>query len=112
MRRTPLACLRFGLSKLETKGGVNGVRLTRVVGRAFGLANTVVESVALDSDTGDVVISARPKAGAGGRCGRCQRRCSSFDQGSGRRRWRAADLGRLRCFVEAAAPRVRCPKHG
>jgi transposase len=107
-----LACLRFGLSKLETKGGVNGVRLTRVLGRALGLVDTVVESTFLDLDGAGVIVSVRPKAGAAGRCGHCRRRCQGYDRGSGRRRWRAPDLGQLQCWVEAEAPRVRCSEHG
>jgi transposase len=34
------------------------------------------------------------------------------DAGSGRRRWRALDLGTVRAVPEADAPRVRCPDHG
>src|SRR5664280_909814 len=30
----------------------------------------------------------------------------------GRRRWRTLDLGLIRAFLEADAPRVRCPEHG
>ena len=70
-----MACLRFGLSKLETEGGVNGVRLTRIFGRALGLVDTVVESAFLDWGSGDLVIRVRPKAGSARRCGRCRRRC-------------------------------------
>jgi transposase len=100
------------LSKLETGGGGNGVRLTRVFREALGLVDTVVESAFLDFAADDLIIAVRPRAGAAGRCGQCGRRCPSYDQGSGRRRWRAPDLGRLRCFVEADAPRVTCPEHG
>ena len=35
-----------------------------------------------------------------------------FDQGDGRRRWRALDLGTTLAFVEAEAPRVTCRRHG
>src|SRR4029453_15011051 len=38
--------------------------------------------------------------------------CRGFDRGEGRRRWRALDVGLLKAFVEADAPRVRCPAHG
>ena len=54
-------------------------------------------------------------ARAGGerrRCGVCRRRCPGYDEGEGRRRWRALDLGTTRCYLEAEAPRVRCPQHG
>lgn len=35
-----------------------------------------------------------------------------YDRGEGRRRWRHLDLGVVRSFIEAEAPRVRCPEHG
>jgi transposase len=35
-----------------------------------------------------------------------------YDQGEGRRRWRALDLGAVQAFVEADSPRVRCVDHG
>ena len=47
-----------------------------------------------------------------GRCSRCMRRCPQYDKGSGRRRWRTLDLGSIRAFVEADAPRLSCPGHG
>src|SRR6266567_4333369 len=43
----------------------------------------------------------------------CRRaRCGGYDQGEGRRGWRALDLGTVRAFLEADAPRVCCPEHG
>jgi len=59
-----------------------------------------------------VIVSARPNAKARGRCGRCQRRSPGYDQGDGRRRWRALDAGITKVFIEADAPRVRCREHG
>jgi transposase len=32
--------------------------------------------------------------------------------GEGRRKWRALDLGEIRSFLEADAPRVNCREHG
>ena len=56
------------------------------------------------------------RSGFGGgqrrRCGVCGRRCSFYDRGEGRRRWRALDLGTTMAFVEAEAPRVSCREHG
>ncbi len=54
----------------------------------------------------------RPRKGAKRRCGRCGKRCPGYDQGEGRRRWRALDLGTIRAFLEADSPRVRCAEHG
>ena len=80
--------------------------------RACGLARTVVEGVRVDDADGSIVVSVRPTARARGRCGRCGRRSPGYDQGEGRRRWRALDAGTTKVFLEADAPRVRCRTHG
>jgi transposase len=60
----------------------------------------------------------RPKRPKVQRCGRCQRVCPREDAGEGRghtpgrRRWRSLDLGTVKVFLEADAPRVRCSEHG
>src|SRR5664279_2715511 len=59
-----------------------------------------------------LVVSVRPRKATKRRCGRCGKRCPGYDQGEGRRRWRTLDLGLIRAFLEADAPRVRCPEHG
>ena len=58
------------------------------------------------------MVSVRPRARERDRCPPCRRRCPGYDQGEGRRRWRALDLGTTFCFLEAWAPRVRCRRHG
>jgi transposase len=76
---------------------------------------TVIEEIEFDDDgtDGEVVVAhVRPRRGARGRCGRCGRKAPSYDRGEGRRRWRALDLGTVRVWLEAAAPRVECPTHG
>ena len=78
----------------------------------LGLENAVVEGVEFDEDGGVLVASVRPSNGKRNRCGQCPRRCPSYDAGSGRRRWRALDLGSVQVFVEADAPRVTCRDHG
>jgi transposase len=78
----------------------------------LGLVKVVVEDVCFDEDDECVVVSVRPRKGAKRRCGRCGKRCSGYDQGEGRRRWRALDLGTIRAFLEADSPRVRCAEHG
>jgi len=88
------------------------VRNTRVWQRACGLTRTVVETIDFDDLAEAVVDHVRPNAKARGRCGRCDRRSPGYDQGEGRRRWRALDLGTTTVFLEAAAPRVRCREHG
>ncbi|MCA1681210.1 MAG: ISL3 family transposase [Actinobacteria bacterium] len=63
-------------------------------------------------DEGEVVAAVRPVWSERDRCGVCRRRCPGADQGEGRRRWRALDLGTTFAYVEADAPRVTCRRHG
>jgi transposase len=88
------------------------VRNKSVWERACGLTRSVVEEVRFDDAARAVVVSVRPVAKARGRCGRCCRRAPRYDNGEGRRRWRALDLGTTKVFLEADAPRVRCRNHG
>src|SRR5262249_26679565 len=81
----------------------------------LGLKRMGVERVELVEDgaaDAAVVVHLRPGRGARGRCGVCRRRCPGYDAGSGRRRWRSLDIGIVRVFVEADAPRVSCAEHG
>ena len=80
----------------------------------LGVEGAVVKDVRLEQQQGAevLVVTVRPGWKQRGRCGLCRRRCPGFDQGGGLRRWRALDLGTLRAYVEAAAPRVACPEHG
>lgn len=87
------------------------MRGTRVWARLLGLARAVVEDVWI-GDEGEIVVAARPGWRERDRCGVCRRRSPGFDQGDGRRRWRALDLGTTLAFVEADAPRVTCRRHG
>jgi transposase len=80
--------------------------------RLLGLGRSVVESVEFDEDADAVIVSARPRKGVTRRCPHCGRRCPRYDSGAGVRRWRAMDLGEVRAFVQADAPRVRCAEHG
>jgi transposase len=73
---------------------------------------TVIEDVEFDEEADAVVAQVRPRRAKKQRCGRCGRRAPGYDQGEGRRRWRALDLGEVRSFVEADAPRVNCSEHG
>jgi transposase len=72
----------------------------------------VVERVVFDEAADEIVVSARPFRSAPLRCGRCGESAPGYDQGVGRRRWRAWDAGPVKVFIEAAAPRVNCPTHG
>ena len=91
------------------------MRGSRVWARMLGCERAVIEdAVWEEGDDGQVsvVVHLRPRARDAGRCGICGRRCPRYDGGSGRRRWRALDLGTVRAVLEAGAPRVRCREHG
>ena len=88
------------------------MRNNRIWARILGVENTVVEAVEFDDDEGCVVVSVRPRSRARSRCGMCQRRCPGYDNGPGRRRWRALDAGLASVFIEAQTPRVSCRVHG
>ena len=87
------------------------MRKKMVWARLLGLGAAVVEDVYC-GDQGEVVVAARPRSAERDRCGVCRRCCPGFDLGEGVRRWRALDLGSTLAYVEAWAPRVRCPEHG
>jgi transposase len=74
--------------------------------------STVIDWVEYEDESESIVVSVRPRGGARQRCGLCQRRCPRYDHGEGRRRWRGPDLGLVRSFLEADAPRVNCAEHG
>lgn len=88
------------------------MRSARLWARLLGVERTVVEGVEFDEELGALVVAVRPVRGERRRCGICRRRCPGYDEGEGRRRWRALDLGTTRCYLEAEAPRVRCRRHG
>jgi transposase len=73
---------------------------------------TVIEVIDFDEEAETVVVHVRPRRSTKRRCGRCGTRAPGYDQGEGRRNWRAVDLGTLRCFLQADAPRVNCYTHG
>ena len=81
-------------------------------GALLGVEKTVIEALEYDEDAEVVVAHVRPSSRARGRCGVCRRRAAGYDAGSGRRRWRALDLGTVRAVLEADAPRVSCRVHG
>lgn len=89
------------------------MRDARVWKRLLGVeSGVVIEAVELDGFEDAVVARVRPRKRARGRCGRCGARCPRYDRGEGVRRWRGLDLGTVRVFLEAEAPRVACPTHG
>lgn len=89
---------------------------SRLWAELLGCENTVIEDVQWQEAGGGagpvLVAHVRPCRRVMRRCGRCGRACPGYDRGRGRRRWRALDLGTVRAYLEAGAPRVACPVDG
>jgi transposase len=95
------------------------VRSSRLWAKLLGCENTVIEDMEWqEEDGGDggpalrLVVHVRPQKRFAQRCGICGKKRPRYDHGQGRRRWRALDLGTIRAYLEAPAPRVSCPEHG
>ena len=91
------------------------MRKTKLWKKLLHVEHVVLEDADVESAPGGaevVVVGLRPDRGHRLRCPVCGRRARFYDSGEGRRRWRALDVGVMQCFVEAEAPRIRCPRHG
>lgn len=92
------------------------MRKSKLWKKLLGVDHLVFEDGDLDTTSpgGEevLVFRVRPDHRHRCRCSRCGRRAGFYDAGEGRRRWRALDLGAMRCYLEADAPRVACPEHG
>lgn len=86
--------------------------INKIWRKLLGVERIVVEGWEFDETQAAVVVSVRPMGRGRRRCSQCARRCAGYDRGAGRRRWRGLDLGTVKVFLEAEAPRVSCPEHG
>ncbi|MEH3078827.1 MAG: ISL3 family transposase [Quadrisphaera sp.] len=91
------------------------MRRPSVWAQLVGASGAVVEGVDIEEDDDGaplVVVRAHVAKRHRNRCGICAAKCPGYDAGSGRRRWRALDLGTTAAVIEAAAARVSCRVHG
>ena len=80
-----------------------------------GVKRMVVENVEIENPETNptIIISVRPAKRDTCRCGICGKKCSRYDKGNGRRRWRAMDIGNsCKVYLESDSPRVWCREHG
>ena len=76
-----------------------------------GVNRMVVENVEIEYPeiNPTLIISVRPAKKDSCRCGICGKKCSGYDQGNGKRRWRSLDIGNsYRVYLESDSPRVWC----
>ena len=80
-----------------------------------GVKRMVVENVEIENAETNptIIIRVRPAKRDSCRCGICGKKCSGYDKGNGRRRWRAMDIGNsFKVYLESDSPRVWCKEHG
>ena len=78
----------------------------------LALVHTSVLGVEPEDGWRRVVVSVRPHKRYGLRCPVCGKACEHYDTSPGPRRWRAMDLGLMKCYLQYTTRRVRCPEHG
>lgn len=97
------------------------MRRSRIFAKVLGDHNMVIEDLAIETETSRrktpmtsevLVLTVRPKASQMSRCSRCRKCCPGYDGGDGIRRWRTLDVGTMKTYLQATAPRVQCPVHG
>lgn len=96
------------------------MRSSRLWAKLPGCENTVIEDMDWrEEGNGDgsgpalrLIVHVRPHKRFAYWCGICGKKRPRYDNGQGRRRWRALDLGAVRAYLEAGAPRVSSPQHG
>ena len=88
------------------------MHVNKIAKMLVGVDNIVVNDVDFDVEEACLVIRARPTLWHSCECGRCGRKAPAYDSGQGRRRWRCADAGQFKCYVESDAFRVDCPECG
>ncbi len=101
--------LAVGFTSPKVTDPREGGSMWKILRQALALVKTVILGASVDGD--EIVIRVRPFKREQLRCPVCGRRCECHDH-EPRRRWRAMDLGTLRCYLEYAPARVRCPEHG
>jgi transposase len=90
------------------------LRTKSLIKQLLKIEKAAIEDVHFETVRGEqiLIVDVRPYGRQVGRCPVCGRHCSGYDSGNKRRRWRSLDLGSTRVYLEAFAPRVKCPEHG
>jgi transposase len=92
-------------TKLHTKSVIK--QLLRI--NKITIENAYFEAV----DTEEIfIVKVRQFARDTCRCPHCGKRCPGYDSSGKLRRWRSLDFGSTRVYIEAFAPRIKCPEHG
>lgn len=76
----------------------------------LGLKFTVIVGYRIDGEA--LFVQVRPYESKKHRCPRCSKKCFVYDCAHSPRRWRAPDVGIMKCYLEFHMERVYCPEHG
>lgn len=81
----------------------------------LNIKKTVIEHIEIiggpDIWNTELILHVHPTKGQQLRCPHCHKKAPYYDEGQGSRRWRTLDLGVIRVYLKAKAPRVCCTEH-
>lgn len=80
--------------------------------KLLNIKYTTIESFKFDELSHTLIINVKPTKGKLLRCPYCNKKASYYDEGRGRRSWRALDLGVIKVSLQSRAPRVACATCG
>ena len=85
-----------------------------LVKKLLGVDKIAIENVYFEGTENDetFIAKVRPFTRETRRCPLCEKQCPGYDCANTNRRWRSLDFGSMRVYIEACAPRIRCPEHG
>ena len=94
--------------------GADEMHTNSLLKRLLKIEKIVIENVYFEGNENEeiLIIAARPLKRDTQRCPLCGKRCQGYDSSNKTRRWRSLDFGSQRVYIEAKAPRVKCPEHG
>jgi transposase len=103
------------VQQILLKSGGSDVHISSLIKRLLNVNDIVIKDVKFETDRkGEeiLVIAAEPPKRQRNRCPICGKKAKGYDSGNGVTRWRSMDLGSMRVYIEAPAPRICCKKHG
>jgi len=90
------------------------MHMNSLIKRLLRIERIVIEDVRFEDleDEETLIIQVRPLSRDAHRCPLCDKRRPGYDLASKKRRWRSLDFGCQKVYIEACAPRIKCPEHG
>lgn len=83
-----------------------------IVKFALRISTIVILSFRISSKHKALIIKVRPYKSENLKCPICHKKCRAYDAKNKPKLWRAMDFLCIKCYIEYAPVRVKCPKHG